>query len=249
MSEAIALADGLTLSFSNRMNYQWPVDNIKNIKEDMILVNTSGIVSNTSIGKYEDTVTLFPNSADERIIVKNEASALNTKAQKPTVVKGLVTVQPGNIVLDKQQTNDFAGITLKVGGYGTDHILDIYGYEIKFTDLAVALTPVTTTTTAASFDSTSVVVAARDGILNSVSTVSGIGIDPTATAPTVNSGASATGAGTIVLSAAQTLENGVTLTFDGAGKIATITGFVEVIKAGNSDAIIYFDVEKLLTSA
>ena len=91
--------------------------------------------------------------------------------------------------------------------------------------------------------------AARDGILNTVSTVSGIGIDPSATAPTVNSGASATGAGTIVLSAAQTLENGITLTFPGAGKVATITGNVEVLKAGSAGAVIYFDMEKLLTSA
>jgi len=137
---------------------------------------------------------------------------------------------------------------MKIGGYGTDHVLDIHGYEVKFTDLAVTLADVTTTTTAASFDSTSVVVAARDGILNTVSTVSGIGIDSSVTAPTVNSGASASGAGTIVLSAAQTLENGVTLTFAGAGKVATITGFVEVLKAGTAGATLRFDVEKLLTS-
>ena len=91
--------------------------------------------------------------------------------------------------------------------------------------------------------------AARDGILNTVSTVSGIGINPNAAAPTVNSGASAAGAGTVVLSAAQTLENGITLTFPGAGKVATITGFIKVIKAGTADATLRFDVEKLLTSA
>jgi hypothetical protein len=65
----------------------------------------------------------------------------------------------------------------------------------------------------------------------------------------VNSGANATGAGTVVLSAAQTLENGITLTFSGAGKVATITGNIEVLKAGNADATLRFDVEKLLTSA
>lgn len=125
----------------------------------------------------------------------------------------------------------------------------MHGYEISFTDLAITLTPVTTTTTAASFDSTSVVLAARDGILNSTSTVSGIGINTSVAAPTVNSGANATGAGTVVLSAAQTLENGVTLTFPGAGKVATITGNIEVLKAGNAGAVIYFDMEKLLASA
>ena len=248
MSQAIQFRDNQPLTFTPQMNYQWPLDSIKNIKEDMIVVPGTNVTANTSVGKYEDTVTLFADTADEKVIVKNSAPALNTKAQKPTIVKGLVTVQPGNVVFDKQQKLALAGDAMKIGGYGTDHILDIHGYEIKFTDLAIELTDVTTTTTAASTNSTSVVVAARDGILNSVSTVSGIGIDPSVVAPTVNSGASTTGAGTIVLSAAQTLENGVTLTFDGAGKTATITGFVEVLKAGTADATLRFDVEKLLTS-
>jgi len=247
MSEDIAIADGITLSFSNRMNYQWPLDSIKNIKEDMVVVADTNVTASTSVGKYEDTVTLFADTAQEEVIVKNSAPALNTKAQKPTVVRGLVTVQPGNVVFDKQQKIALAGDTLKIGGYGTDHILDIHGYEIRFTDLAIELRSVTTTTTAASTSSTSVVLAARDGILNSTSTVSGIGIDPSVAAPTVSSGANATGAGTVVLSAAQTLENGITLTFDGAGKVATVTGFVEVLKAGNAGAVIYFDMEKLLS--
>ena len=248
MSEDVALADGLSLSFSNQMNYQWPLDSVKNIKEDMIVVPGTNVTADTSVGKYEDTVTIFADTADQKIIIKNSSPAISTKAQKPTVVKGLVTVQPGNVVFDKQQKLALAGDAMKIGGYGTDHILDIHGYEIKFTDLAITLADVTTTTTAASFDSTSVVVAARDGILNTVSTVSGIGIDVSSTAPTVNSGASASGAGTIVLSAAQTLESGVTLKFAGAGKVATITGFVEVLKAGTADATLRFDVEKLLTS-
>ena len=249
MSEAIALADGLTLSFSNRMNYQWPLDNINKITEGMIVVADTNVTTNSSVGEYKDTVTLFEDTFQEKIIIKNQAPALNTKAQKPTIVNGLVTVQPGNVVFDKQQKIALASDAIKIGGYGVDQIFNVHGYEIKFSDLAIELADVTTTTTAASFDSTSVVVAARDGILNTVSTVSGIGIDPSAAAPTVNSGASATGAGTIVLSAVQTLENGITLTFPGAGKVATITGNVEVLKAGSAGAVIYFDMEKLLTSA
>lgn len=249
MSEAIALADGLTLSFSNQMNYQWPLDSVSNITEGMIVVPGTNVTANSKIAKYEDTITIFADTDTEEVIIKNQAPAVNTKAQKPTIVNGLVTVQPGNVVFNKQQALALAGDAMKIGGYGTAKILEIHGYEISFTDLAMALTPVTTTTTAASFDSTSVVLAARDGILNGTSTVSGIGINPSVAAPTVNSGANATGAGTVVLSAAQTLENGITLTFPGAGKVATITGNIEVLKAGNADATLRFDVEKLLTSA
>jgi len=52
-----------------------------------------------------------------------------------------------------------------------------------------------------------------------------------------------------VLSAAQTLESGITLTFAGAGKTAVITGNIEVLKAGTSNRTLRFDIDKLLTSA
>ena len=242
------MVDGATLSFSNRMNYQWPLDTIHGLKPRMFVISATNVTSGTRIGKYEDTVTELPNTEKERVIVKNRAPALNAKGVKPTVTKGLVTAQGGNVVFDKQQKLALASDTIKIAGYGVDQILNINGYELRFTDLAIALTSITTTTTAASFSSTSVVVAARDGIMNSVSTVSGIGIDPSAV-PTVSSGANATGAGTIVLSTAQTLESGITLTFPGAGKVATITGNMEVLKAGTGDATIYFDVEKLIATS
>ena len=248
MSEAITIADGLRLSFSNQMNYQWPLDNISKVTPGMIVVANTNVTAGTKVGEYRDTITIFADTQNERVITKNRAPALNTKNQKPTITKGVVTTQPGNVVFNKQQELAFAGDTLKLGGYGEDQILNVHGFDVRFTDLAVNLVPVTTTTTAASFDSTSVVVAARDGILNSASTVSGIGINPSSI-PTVSSGANATGAGTIVLDTAQTLENGVTLTFAEAGKTAIVTGNIEVLSAGPESAVLYFDMEKLLTSA
>ena len=248
MSQAVQLRDNAPLTFWPRKNYQWTLNDVRNIEEGMIVLAATNVTTNTRVGKYRDTVTLFENTEDERVIIKNEAPAIDTKGLKPTIVKGLVAGQSGNIVFDKQQVYAFRSNSYNIGGYGESQILKVHGYELKFTDLAIALTPVTTTTTAASFDSTSVVVAARDGIMNSVSTVSGIGVDPSAV-PTVSSGANASGAGTIVLSTAQTLENGITLAFSDAGKIATITGNIEVIKAGTGDATIYFDIEKLIATS
>ena len=141
-----------------------------------------------------------------------------------------------------------SGDTITIGGYGEEGILKNIGYNIKVTDLKVELTPITTTTTAAVVNSTSVIVAEKAGIINGVSTVSGVGINPSLAAPTVDSGAgSVSGAGTIVLSATQNLESGVTLTFANAGQVATITGDIEVLKAGAIDEVIFFDVEKLLS--
>jgi len=248
MSREVQLRNDAPLTFSPRKNYQWALNDVRNIEEGMIVLAATNVTADTRVGKYKDTVTLFENTEDERVIIKNEAPAIDTKGLKPTIVKGLVTGQGGNIVFNKQQVYAFRSNSYNIGGYGESQIFKIHGYELRFTDLAIALTSITTTTTAASFDSTSVVVAARDGIMNSVSTVSGIGINPSAV-PTVSSGANATGAGTIVLSATQNLENGITLTFPGAGKVATITGNVEVLKSGTGDATIYFDVEKLIATS
>lgn len=65
----------------------------------MIVVADTNVTANSKVGKYEDTITTFPDTNMEKVIIRNQAPAINTKAQKPTVVKGLVTVQPGNVVL------------------------------------------------------------------------------------------------------------------------------------------------------
>ena len=155
----------------------------------------------------------------------------------------------GTITFDKQQTQSIADATLKVGGYGEDHIFNASGYKVKFHDLKIALTPVTTTTTSSTVgsSSTSVAVASRIGILNG-NTVSGIGIDSSSGLPTVSSGAdSQHSAGTIVLSSAQELESGITLAFGGSSRIATITGEIEIIQPGSQDFTIRIDVSRLLS--
>ena len=251
-SESINPAGLPVLSFSNQMNYSWPLDDTNKITQGMLVTHSSGngaIVADTVISDYRDTLTILSGTENEQVITQNYAPALDSKGTKPTMVKGLVTSQTGNVVFNNQQQKLLAGDTINIVGYGEKYIADIDGYTVRFTDLAIALTDITTTTTSAVTGSASVPVAARAGIRNTVSTVTGIGINPAFAAPTVNSGATADSAGTIVLSAAQTLENGITLTFPGAGKVATITGNIEILKAGPSDATLYFDLEQLLTSA
>jgi hypothetical protein len=251
-SESINPAGLPVLSFSNQMNYSWPLDDTNKITQGMLVTHSSGdgaIVADTVISDYRDTLTILSGTENEQVITQNYAPALDSKGTKPTMVKGLVTSQTGNVVFNNQQQKLLAGDTINIVGYGEKYIADIDGYTVRFTDLAIALTDITTTTTSAVTGSASVPVTARAGIRNTVSTVTGIGINPAFAAPTVNSGATADSAGTIVLSAAQTLENGITLTFPGAGKVATITGYIEILKAGPSDATLYFDLEQLLTSA
>ena len=248
MSQAIQFRDNQPLIFTPQVNHQWPVDNIVGLKEGAKLLTDTNVTASSSIAKYEDSVTILENTEQEEKIVKNKADALITKNQKPTITGGLITTQPGNIVFDKQQSLALSGDTIKIGSYGSSGVFDLYGYQVKFTDLSIALTTVTTTTTAAVNSSTSVPVASRNGMVDSVSTISGIGINPYVATPTISSGAgSVSGAGTIVLSAEQTLENGAVLTVGNTGQTATITGNIEILKSGTANQTIYFDVENLIS--
>jgi hypothetical protein len=247
MSEAIAIDDDETLTFTEPQYYSWPVDNIADIPEGGILLSGDNVTANSRISSYKNIVTLFADTEREEEIVRDTREALDTKSATPTITAGVVTTQTGNIIFDKQQKLSLAGDSIKIGTIGTSGIFDLYGYTVKLTDLAVALTPITTTTTAAVVNSTSVPVASRNGILDSVSTITGIGIDTSTAVPTVSSGAgSVSGAGTIVLSAAQNLESGATLKVGNTGQTITITGNIEIIKAGTASKTIYFDVDKLV---
>ena len=245
----LGVMDNAVLSFSNQMNYQWPVDDfIHIIKKGMVMVPGGDVTADSSIDDYKDTITIFPNTVQEKTIIKKKVPAVSTLSLKPVITRGDISTQEGAVVFDKQQVLALSGDTLKIGGYGENEILRVYGYEVIFSDLAIALTPITTTTTAAVNNSTSVPVTSVNGILDDVSTVSGIGINPKLANPTVDTGAgAATGTGTLVLTAAQTIEDGATLTFAEAGQTATITGRVQIVKVGNASQTLRFDVDKLLS--
>jgi len=249
ISEDIQFRDNVPLSFFTRLNYRWPITNFAHIlQKGMTVLPATNITSGSVLGDYTVSTTTGVGTEAEATIISDFIPAISTLGNTPTIVKGEITVQPGEIVFDRQQQLALAGDTIRIGGYGETEILRIHGYELKFSDLKLELNTVTTTTTSAVTGSTSVPVTSRNGILDDVSTVSGIGINAALIDPTVDTGAGAvTGAGTLVLTAAQTLENGATLTFSGAGQTATITGNVEVIKSGSASQSVNFDVEKLLS--
>ena len=247
-SSRLGVLDGARLSFSNQKNFSWPITKANLIKEGMIVVPATNVTTDTLVSVYEDKVTIFEGTKDKEVIIKNARPAISTVGKKPTIVKGLITAQDGEVVFDKQQALALAGDTLKIGGYGESQIYNSYGYRVRFSDLKISLATISTTTTGAVSNSTSVPITSRNGIMDTISTVSGIGINPSVTNPTVASGAGAvSGAGTIVLSAAQTLEDGITLTFKGAGQTATISGNIEILEAGTASQNLRFDVEKLLS--
>ena len=250
MSQNIGLREGVTLSFSNRKNKRWPVDNINGLSSgNHIIKDTTdtNVTSNSFISDYVNTVVVNEDTENEQTIIKDSVLALDTKDKKPTIVDGFVTVQEGSVVFNNQQVLALGGDTVKIAGYGQDNILSSYGYEVLFTDLAISLNTITTTTTSAVSNSTTVPVASINGVLPGTTTVSGIGIDASTSDPIVSSRSVTSGAGNLELDKAQTLESGITLTYANSGQVATITGNIEIIKAGTSNQTIYFDVEKLLS--
>ena len=256
MSEAIAIDDDETLSFSNRRNYRWSLDNIYGLTAGMRQLKGDLFAAQPTIKEYLVQTTVNEGQPDEYKVDNVRIPALDTWGALPVTTrdgttKVETTVQTGIVTFSEQALVTFGGgAYAKIFSYGESEIDRLTGYDVEFTDLAVALTEITTTTTAASAggSSTSVVIANRIGISDNISSVSGIGIDSSVANPTVASGAgSVTGAGTIVLSAAQSLESGITLTFPGAGSVATITGNIKINKAGNENVILRFDLEKFLT--
>jgi hypothetical protein len=335
----VGIRDNATLSFSNQRNYRWSFDNIDKLTAGMRQLEKSTDLSVTYftdppvIKEYLTQTIVNEGQPDQYKVDNVRIPALDTLGVLPVTTrdgttKVETTVQTGNVTFNQQALLSFGGgANATIFSYGTPEINNLTGYDVEFTDLAVALTPILTTTTAASSNSKNVVIADRIGISDTISTVSGIGINPTISgidtvdgaivgaakivmdtnvaltmkpgdvvtglgipststvtvvalnpdgdnvkefsvsenirvndgitltfrnlvnsSPTVASGAgSVTGAGTIVLSAPQTLESGVTLTFPGAGSVATITGNIKINKAGNENVILRFDLEKFLS--
>ena len=248
MSQAIQFRDNAPLTFFKQKNYRWPIDNIKNIKEGMIVVGTN-VTASSTVSSYIDSTVLYAGTDNETVIPNKYMPALDNNNQTPTVSKGVVTVQPGNIIFNNQQILALAGDTIKIGGYGKSLIRDIFGYNVEITDLELTLTVPTTTTSGVVSNSTTIGVADREGIINSVSRIGGIGINPALQNPLVTGGGGADGAGNWTADAAQTLESGITLTVENTGRIATITGNITITKVGTANATLRFDVDKLLSTS
>jgi hypothetical protein len=246
MSQAIQFRDNQPLTFTPQANYQWPVNDISDISLGMYIAPAANITSGTRLANYSDTTIINQGEATEETIINHQAPFKTIGSQAPTITNGVITAQPGNIVFDKQQALLLAGDTISVLGSGTKNILSLSGFDLRITDLKLTLAPITTTSTAVC-NSTTLAVSSVNGILPNVSTVSGIGVNPALANPTVTARSATSGAGNLTLNTTQVLENGATFAFAGAGQEATISGNIEILKAGTDDSTIYFDTEKLLS--
>ena len=254
MSEAIGLKDGTTLQFSNRKNYSWPLNNVDGIGPKMI-VTGARVTSGTVVSSYEEAISEMDGTIYAQTTIKKAVKAIDKKGVKPTIAidgttKLKTVTQTGNITFNKQQLFSLADDSdVKFYGYGNSAIKSLTNWDVEFSDIIITLTKPTAVTTSAVSASASVPIDNADGIMDDVSTVSSINMVSTAVDPTVTTIGSYSGStATLTLSAAQTLEDGETLTFDGAGRTVTISGNVEIKKVGDAAATLSFDLEKFLTA-
>ena len=224
-----------------------------------VLASAGGSMPGT-IASFEDsTIYTVENIGEDgslteitREDINISYPALDTTSIKPIITNGRITGQDGVITFSEPQKVDLAVEGLIEGVHfmskGLNWTKSVHNTEIKVTNLKVELTKPTTTTTSGVSNSTTVPVADREGTIANVSTVSGIGIAAGTANPTVAS-ATADGAGSWTLSAAQTLENGITLTVENTSRNATITGDIEIIRCGDSSFNLILDVPSFMTGA
>ena len=259
-SAALAISDEDT--DSNSKFFRWPITNISGLKEGMVLDPArSGTGANTTtparISKYRTTSTssqIIENKYGNEIrsvnLTKVEVPAIDSYYNDITAIdrNGVSTAQKGNIVFDTQQLDALkSDSNVRIFGYGTSDIRSLTGTTVKIKDVVVTPTQVSTTTSGAVSNSATIpLTEVRDVNQNSI--IRGIGIDAAVSNPIVTNKAAASGGANITASAAQTLESGQTLFFDGASRIITITGTIEVTM-GISDTTVHFDLEKIMTCA
>jgi hypothetical protein len=261
-SENVTIGDEVTLTFTPPYYYRYSVaaaSSIHKLGEGMIYIDPDyPLIDRVAIGAYKATTTYTTevHTEDggvmevENVITDVSIPPLDTTGLKPTIVKGLVTKQLGNITFGKQIINDVNDTYAKYFfGYGPSAIKKIHNAEIRLTDLKVELTAPTTTTREATSAHATIEVTDTEGVINNISTVSGIGIDSSVADPTITSGGGADGIGDWVMSATQSLENGVTLTVGGTSRVAVITGNIELINVDDTNFTLYFDLERFLNAA
>ena len=137
---------------------------------------------------------------------------------------------------------------MRIFGYGASAIKKLTGSTVRLSNVKVTPTQISTTTTG-SVDNSTTIPLTEVANISQKQTIRGIGISASAANPTVTKKSAASGGANILASAAQTLESGATLYFDGASNVMTITGTIEIDEMGIRDTKIYFDLEKFLTAS
>ena len=264
-SAALAIEGEDTSSAS--LFYRWPITNIANLKQGMVLDPTrtgTGVNTTTpaSISNYRTTTTQkiigegnYDNYIKSVTVDDVLVDAVDAYANDVTTVdrNGKITAQKGNIVFNEQQADALKSNAVRMFAYGQAGIEALTGVKVKLnvTSMAYAgsTNPVrvaTSTRTSSAVSASTTIPLAEVGNISQGMAIRGVGIDPSAANPTVVSKSAISGAGNVIASVAQTLEDGRALFFDGGAGSMTIRGSIEISNMAINDIDLFFDVERFL---
>ena len=154
----------------------------------------------------------------------------------------LVESKAGTITLDKASTFVVDRV-ITFRGKGSKHSEKFNNTRFKVKNFLLTIDPVTTTLDAAASSET-IPLTSTNGIKAAETVImSGIGVIGTPHVDTVNDGVS------VVVSTAQNIENGQTITFTGSSRAGKITANLEVLEYGNDDITLTLNLDNILTVA
>ena len=202
-----------------------------------MVVSGTGIASNATITKITKgyynagkSTTAFPVYDIPQVV---DASDPNNP---------ILQDDPGGTVVISDSSTFVADRTLTFKGYGNSASKIFNNTSFNVSNFKVVLADVTTTTDAAVSSSTTIPITSTDGIKAAETTImSGVGVVGTPHVDAISSGVNVTA------SAAQTIENGQTITFKGSSRTATITGDVTVSSYGSNNLTLTLELDNILT--
>jgi len=201
-------------------------------------------VSGTGIASGSVIVNIIPGYIDS-----NNSSDIEDIYIIPkkviTDLNGVQTVgdDPGGTVTIDKSSSYNADVTLTFTGKGSVDSKAFNNTIFSVQDLLLTIDPVITTTDAAVANSATIPITSTDGI-KAADTVLITGIGITNTLPHVDAVSNGVN---VTASAAQTIENGQTLTFTGSSRSATITANVKVLKFGKDNITLTLALDNILT--
>ena len=210
--------------------------NIQGLSIDMAVSGT-GIASGSVITDIRKGY-LDPNKSYDNVEIYTVPKTITQDLNG----KNIVVDDLGGTITINNSSTFVADRTLTFTGKGSDAARKFNNTDFTISNFSVTIDPVVTTTDAAVSNSTTIPIASTDGIKAAEGvTMSGIGVVGTPHVDAVSSGVNVTA------SAAQTIENGQTITFTGSSRTATIKADVNVLSHGKDDITLTLALDNILT--
>ena len=213
---------------------------LKDVSKLKLNMDVSGTGINACIIKGINKGYYDANNSTVNNPVYKSPVILETNAEGKIV---MVEDKGGTITLSVAADVHVADRVITFTGKGPSDSKQFNNTDFSISNFKLTIDPVVTTTDAAVANSTTIPITSTNGI-KAADTILMSGIGVTTTAPhvdTVNSGVS------VVVSAAQTIENGQTVTFTGSSRVAKITADIIVKDHGDSDITLKLNLDNILT--